>query len=178
MRCNSIAVLMESLHMRTIRDFILICSLILPVAAFAQSLSDVQAMSKEDRRSYIEAMSDDERTAMRDKWRAEFEQLPEEQKATILEQRRAKGGGGNRDRDAMRQRWESMSEEDRATAREKFRANGDRRRGNRQSMSEEERAAMREKRGEHKGQRQGGSHKGNAGAGRVESGGDAENQNN
>jgi hypothetical protein len=160
---------MESLHMRTIRNILMICSLslLLPVAASAQSLSEVQAMSKEDRRSYIEAMSEDERSAMRDKWRAEFEQLPEEQKAAIREQRQANGGGGNRDRKEMRQRWESMSEEEQAAAREKRRANWE-------SMSEEERAAYREKRGGHKGQQQGGQRKGNAGAGEVESGVDPE----
>ena len=159
--------------MRTIRNILTIISLslILPVVASAQSLSDVQAMSKEDRRNYIESMSDDERSAMRDRWRAEFEQLPEEQKAAIREQRQAKGGGGNRgrDREAMRQRWESMSEEDRAAAKEKFRAKEEKRRANFEAMSEEERAAYRAKRGEHKGQRQGGQHKGNAGDGKVES---------
>ena len=152
-------------------------SLLLPVVAIAQSLSEVQAMSKEDRRSYIESMSDDERSAMRDKWRAEFEQLPEEQKAAIREQRQAKGGGGNRgrDREAMRQRWETMSEEERAAAKEKYRANGENRRANWESMSEEERAAMREQRGKHEGQRQGDHNKGNAGAGNSESSADSEN---
>jgi hypothetical protein len=158
--------------MRTIRNILMVCSLslLLPIAASAQSLSEVQAMSKEDRRSYIESMSDDERSAMREKWRAEFEQLPEEQKAAIREQRQKQGAGGNRsrgrngDREAMRQRWESMSEEERAVAKEKFRANEQERRAKRESMSEEERAAMREKRGEHKGQPQGAQHKGNSSA--------------
>ena len=158
--------------MRTIRNILMVCSLslLLPIAASAQSLSEVQAMSKEDRRSYIESMSDDERSAMREKWRAEFEQLPDEQKAAIREQRQKQGAGGNRgrgrngDREAMRQRWESMSEEERAVAKEKFRANEQERRAKWESMSEEERAAMREKRGEHKGQPQGGQHKGNSGA--------------
>ena len=107
---------------------------------------------------------------MREKWRAEFEQLPDEQKAAIREQRQKQGAGGNRgrgrngDREAMRQRWESMSEEERAVAKEKFRANEQERRAKWESMSEEERAAMREKRGEHKGKPQGGQHKGNSGA--------------
>jgi hypothetical protein len=152
-------------------------SMLLPVVAMAQSLSDVQAMSKEDRRNYIESMSEDERSAMQDKWRSEYEQLPEEQKAAIQKQRQPKSGGGNRgrDREAMRQRWESMSEEERAAARDNFRANGENRRGNRESMSEEERAAMRAQRGEHKGQRQGERKKGNAGAGNPESGAGSQN---
>lgn len=93
--------------MRTIRRILIACSLclLLPFAATAQSLSDVQELSKEDRRAYMESMSKDERAAMRNKWRAEFKQLPEERKAAIREQRRAK--------------WESMSEEERVAAREK-----------------------------------------------------------
>jgi len=164
--------------MRTIRKILVASSLslLLPFAASAQSLSDVQAMSKEDRRTYIESMSEDERTAMQGKWRAEFEALPEEQKAAIREQRHGNRDGANRgrDREAMQQRWESMSEEERTAARAEFRAKGDKRRAKWESMSEEERAAARGKRGEHKGQRQGGHHKGNAGAGNAESGADPE----
>jgi len=146
-------------------------SLLLPLAASAQSLSDVQAMSKEDRRNYIESMSEDERSAMRDKWRAEYDQLSDEQKAAIRGQRsgnrNGKGRGG--DREAMQQRWDSMSEEERTAARDKFRANGEKRRAHWESMSEEERAAAREKRGAGKGQRHGGQRGGETGAGNPDS---------
>jgi hypothetical protein len=167
---------MESLHMRTIRKILMACSLILPFAASAQSLSDMQALSEEDRRAYIESMSEDERAAMQGKWRAEFEALPKEQKAAIREQRQGHRNGEQRgrDREAMRQRWDTMSEEERSAARDRFRANGEKRRAHWESMSEEERAAAREKRGEHKGQRQGGHHKGNAGAGKADSGAEPE----
>jgi len=166
--------------MRTIRKILMVCSLslLLPLAAAAQSLSDMQELSKEDRRSFMESMSADERTAMRDKWRAEFEQMSEEQKAAIREQRQGNRGAKKRgrDREAMLQRWESMSEEERTAARAEYRANGEKRRAKWDSMSEEERAAVREKRGEYKGQRPGGKHKDNSGAGRTETGAGPESQ--
>ena len=165
--------------MRTIRRILIVCSLSLffPLAASAQSLSDVQAMSKEDRRTYIESMSDDERTAMRDKWRAEYDQLSDEQKEAIRGQRAGNRGGKGRggDREAMQQRWDSMSEEERTAARDKFRANGEKRRAQWDSMSEEERAAAREKRGAGKGQRQGGQRGGKTGAGKPDSGANPQN---
>jgi hypothetical protein len=155
--------------MRTIQEILLVSSLslLLPFAALAQSISDVQALSPEDRREYMESMSDDERNAMREKWRAEFEQLPEDQKMAIREQRAANRNGKNRgrDREAMKQRWDAMSEEERAAAKERRRAQSDKRREQWESMSEEERAAMREQRGGYKGQRQGGQHKDHAGRG-------------
>jgi len=149
--------------MRTIHKILLASclSILLPFAAYGQSISDLQGMSPEDRRVYIESMSDDERTAMREKWRAEYENLPEEEKMAIREQRAAnqKGRAGGRDREAMRQRWDAMSEEERAAAKERRNAQNEKRRAQWESMSEEERAAARAKRGEQKGQRQGRQHK-------------------
>jgi len=55
-----------------------------------------------------------------------------------------------------------------------MRANGEKRRAKWKSMSEEERAAAREKRSEHKGRRQGGHRKGNAGAGKADTGAEPE----
>jgi hypothetical protein len=170
---------MEKLHMRTIRNILMAfgLSLLLPLAASAQSLSDVQAMSKEDRRNYIESMSEDERSAMRGKWRAEYDQLSDEQKEAVRGQRsghRDRNGRGG-DREAMRQRWDSMSEEERSAAKDKFRASGEKRRAQWDSMSEEERAAAREKRGTGKRQRQGGQHGDKSGAGKPHSGAHPEN---
>jgi hypothetical protein len=165
--------------MRTIRNILVAASLMLPLAAAAQSLSDVQAMSKEDRRAYIESMSEDERTAMRSKWRAEFDALPEEQKAAIREQRAGNRGGERRgregqggDREAMQSRWDSMSEEERAAMTERRRANKEKRRAEWDAMSEEERAAAREQRGGQKGQRKGGQHDDKEGSDQSQSGTD------
>lgn len=101
--------------MQTIQKILLISaiSLMLPLAASAQTIQDVQAMSPEDRRAYMEAMSDDERAAMREKWRGEFDSMSDEEKQAVREKRRS---GHRADRKA---RWDSMSEEERAAAREK-----------------------------------------------------------
>ena len=168
--------------MRTIRNILVTASLMLPLAVAAQSFSDMQALSKEDRRAYIESMSEDERTAMRSKWRAEFDALPDEQRAVIREQRagnrgaEGRGGKGQRgDREAMQSRWDSMSEEERAAMTERRRANKEKRRADWGAMSEEERAAAREQRGGQKGQRKGRQHGDEAGANQSESGTDPQN---
>lgn len=92
-------------------------------AAFAQSLEELQALSPEDRRAYIQAMSTDERSAMREKWRSEFDTLPAEEQQAIREQRRAE----------RRERFESMSDEQRAAVRasrdERIAARAERRQG-------------------------------------------------
>ena len=162
--------------MRTIHKILLASSLciLLPFAAYGQSINDLQGMSPEDRRIYMESMSDDERTAMRGKWRAEYENLPEEEKQAIREKRAANQSGRNRGRDheAMRQRWDSMSEEERAAAKERRQGQTEKRRAQWVSMSEEERAVAREQRGDRKGQRQERHHKakGKHGNGRLNAG--------
>ena len=42
-------------------------ALLVPATGFTQSLSDLQDLSPEDRRAYMESMSPDERAAMREK---------------------------------------------------------------------------------------------------------------
>jgi hypothetical protein len=163
--------------MRTIQKILLTMSLglLLPVAAAAQSLSDVQVMSPEDRRAYMESMSEDERTAMREKWRAEYESLPDDQKKAIREKGAANRDGRNRgrDREAMKQRWDAMSEEERTAMKDQRRAKEAERRAQWQAMSEEERAAARESRGERKGQRQGRQGKNKPAQGEANSGSDS-----
>lgn len=91
-------------------------TLLLPLAASAQSFEEIRDLSPEDRKAYMESMSDEERTAMREKWHAEYENLTDEEKQALRKER-----GANREarRAEMRERWASMSEEERAAAREK-----------------------------------------------------------
>ncbi len=144
---------MELPHMRTIHKILMITSLLLPFAASAQSITDIKNMSPDDRRTYLQSMSDDERSTMMEKWRAEFDSLPEEEQQALRAERADQRGTreGKRDREAMRQRWDSMSDEERATAKERYQARSAERRQRLESMSDEERAAAREKRGERKG---------------------------
>ena len=148
--------------MRTIQKILVVSSLslLLPFAASAQSISEIRAMSPEDRRAYMESMSEEERTVKREQWRTEFDALPDEDKEAIRNQRAAQRDGRdrNRDREAMRERWESMSDEERAVAKERRLARDEQRRARWESMSDEEKAAARARRDEHRGD--GGGHGG------------------
>ena len=97
----------------------------------------------------MESMSDDERTSMRQKWRSEYDDMSEEDKATVRKRRSESRGG---DREAMRERWNAMSDDERTAAKERRRDRGGERQARWDSMSDEERATAREKRGQHKGQ--------------------------
>ena len=118
-------------------------TLLLPVAASAQSLSDLKEMSPEDRRAAYENMSDEERTAILDQRRAEYDSLSEEEQQTMRKDYAAK----------REERWDSMSEEEREAAREKRQARREENRQRWESLSEEERAAIREKHPKRDGQR-------------------------
>jgi hypothetical protein len=133
--------------MRTREKLIMVTglSLLLPFAAAAQSISEVRALSPEDRRAYMQSMSEEERTAKREQWRAEFDALPDDQKQAMRQERSEQRG---RDREAMRERWESMSDEDRAAARDRRQARDSERRERWQSMSDADRAAARARRDE------------------------------
>ena len=94
----------------TMRKTVLtVAVLLLPMGAMGQSLSELQALSPEDRRAYMESMSDEERAAMREQWRAEAKAMSAEDRKAMREERRA--------------RWESMSDEERQAAREHRRQN-------------------------------------------------------
>lgn len=153
---------MESLQMRTIQKILVVSSLslLLPFAASAQSISDIQALSPEDRRAYMESMSKEERAAKREQWRTEFDALPDEEKQAIRDRRAAQreGRARNRDRDAMRERWDSMSDEERAAARDRRHERDEKRREHWASMSDEEKTAARARRDEQRGER--GGHRG------------------
>ena len=105
--------------MHTIQKILVVSSLslLLPFVASAQSISEIRAMSPEDRRAYMESMSADERSAKRQQWRSEFDALPEEERQAIREQRAAARDRHRARNDERRARWDSMSEEEKAAAR-------------------------------------------------------------
>ena len=115
-----------------------IVALGLSPALQAQSLSDFQNLSPEEKRAYWDSMSEQEREAKREEWRAQRDAMSDEERAAMREQMESR-------RQEMRNRWESMSEEER----DAFRAE---RRARWESMSDEERAAARERRSQHHGQ--------------------------
>ena len=140
--------------MQTIQKTLMIFGLcLLTFAVSAQSITDLQNMDREERRSFMESMSDEERSARGAKWRTEFDGMSDEEKQAIRQKRGANRGDDGRDRAAMRERWESMSDEERSQAKERRAAHSEKRRERWDSMSDEEKAAAREKRGEQDGQR-------------------------
>jgi hypothetical protein len=158
-----------------------IAAILLPLGLQAQSFSDFQNLAPEERRAYLDSMSEQERQVKREQWRAEREAMTEQERAAMREQMRAHRNSMSEEerqamREQMRSRWDGMSEEDRRAKREQMRIHRDsmtpeqrqamreQMRARWEGMSDEERAAARERRahrhhdgGRHKGGRQGGS---------------------
>lgn len=135
-------------------------SLLFPVAGIAQSVGEISELSPEDRRAYMQSMSEDERKAKRAEWRAELDAMPEADRKAIRKKMaadRPERGDGNRE--ARRERWESLSDEERAAAKAQRQEKKAQRRAAWESMSDEERAAAREKFGNKKGHRKPGGRK-------------------
>lgn len=114
---------------------------LLPLAATAQSLSDVQELSPDDRRTYMEAMSPEEREAKRAEWKAEHDAMTPEQRVAM----RARRDANQAER---RAKWESLSDEEREAKREQMRGRRAEMRERYESMSPEEREIARQARGE------------------------------
>ena len=122
--------------------------LALPLGLQAQSLSEFHDMTPEQKRAYMESLSEQEREAKREQWRGERAAMSDEQRAAMHAERMAR-------REEMRSHWNAMSEEERQAKREAMRAHREQRRTMWESMSQDERAAMRERRSEHHRGRQG-----------------------
>jgi predicted Fe-S protein YdhL (DUF1289 family) len=128
-------------------------SLLMPAAGIAQSVDEISELSPEDRRAYMQSMSEEERQAKRAEWRAQMEAMPEAERNAMREKMAAnRPQRGGRDREAMRQRWESMSDEERAAAKAERHQKKAERRAAWESMSDEERAAVKAQRQERKAQ--------------------------
>ena len=122
--------------------------LALPFAAQAQSLSDFHNLTPEEKRDYWDSLSEQERQAKREQWRAERDAMTDEERAAMHAERMAK-------REEMRAQWNALSDEEKQARRDAMRAHREERRAMWESMSAEERAAIREqhhdRRHEHRG---------------------------
>jgi len=114
--------------------------LALPLGLQAQSLSEFHNMSPDEKRAYMDSLSEQERQAKREQWRAERDAMSAEERATMHAERMAR-------REEMRAHWNELSEEEKQARREAMRAHREERRAMWDSMSPEERAAMREQHG-------------------------------
>ena len=127
-----------------------LCSMLLtlPLSLQAQSLTEFHNMTPDEKRAYMESLSEQERQAKREQWRAERDAMSDEERAAMHTERMAK-------REEMRAQWNALSDEEKAAKREAMRAHREERRAMWESMSPEERAAMREKHGNRHHGRQG-----------------------
>jgi aminopeptidase N len=114
--------------------------LALPPGLQAHSLKEFHNLGPEDKRAYLESLSEQERLAKREEWRAERDAMSAEERAAMHAERAAR-------REEMRARWNALSDEEKQARREAMRAHREERRAMWESMSPEERAAMRESRG-------------------------------
>jgi hypothetical protein len=122
-------------------------ALTLPLAIQAQSLTEFHNMSAEEKRAYMDSLSEQERLAKREQWRAERDAMSDEERAAMHAERMAR-------REEYRARWNAMSDEEKQEKREAMRAHREERRAMWDSLSPEERAAIRERHGgRHHGQR-------------------------
>ena len=114
--------------------------LALPLGLHAHSLAEFHDLSPDQKRAYMDSLSEQERQAKREQWRAERDAMSDEERAAMHAERMAR-------REEMRARWNELSEEEKEARREAMRAHREERRAMWESMSPEERAAMREQHG-------------------------------
>lgn len=125
---------------RSFTRFLAIAALLVPLGLQAQSFNDFQNLTPEERRAYLDSMSEQERQVKREQWRAEREAMSDQERAAMREQMRAHRDSMSDEerramREEMRSHWEGMSEQERQAKREQMRVHRD-------SMSPEERQAM------------------------------------
>ena len=129
-------------------------ALLLPSVSFADLADGLDEMSPEQRREYIENLSEEDRQKLRDQKRAEWQAMSDEERRAAR-QRYERNRDANRA--AMRQNWENMSEEEREAARQQYKERKAQRREIWNNMSAEEkevaRQRMQEQRGTKKGKR-------------------------
>ena len=129
------------MKLTTISGLAAAVALFLPLGATAQSLTDLEGMSHEDRRAWFEAMSPDEREAKRAELMAERDAMSDEDRQAMRDRRRAS-------HDQRRAEWDSLSDAERDAKREQRRSRHEEMRQRFESMSPEEREAFKQQRRE------------------------------
>ena len=85
--------------------------LALPLCLHAHSLAEFHDLSPDEKRAYMDGLSEQERQAKREQWRAERDAMSDEERAAMHAERMAR-------REEMRARWNELSEEEKAARRE------------------------------------------------------------
>ncbi len=127
------------MKLTTISGLAAIAALLLPLGATAQSLSELQELSPQDRRAYFDAMSPEEREAKRGELKTERDAMSDDERQVMRDRQRAS-------HDKRRAEWDSLSDEERDARREQMRGRRDEMRQRFESMSPEEREAFKQQR--------------------------------
>jgi hypothetical protein len=127
-------------------------ALLLPSVSFADVADGLDEMSPEERREYVQSLSEEDRQQLREQKRAEWQAMSDEERRAARDRYQR-----NRDKNraAMRQNWENMSEEERAAARQQYKEREAQRREIWNNMSDEEKAVARERMQEQRGMNKG-----------------------
>ena len=75
----------------------------LPLGLQAHSLKEFHNLSPEDKRAYLDSLSEQERLAKREQWRAERDAMSDEERAAMHAERAAR-------KEEMRARWNALSD--------------------------------------------------------------------
>ena len=142
-------------------------ALLIPTTGLTQVPEGLEGMTPEQRREYVQGLSEDERQALRKQLRAQWDAMSEEERAAA---RRDQADRRAANKEAMRKQWDSASEEEREVLRAKREAQKQKQREVWNNMSDEEKAVARQRmQGSRDSQRQegrGGQNKGRGERGR------------
>ena len=152
--------------MQALRSVIAIfgLALLIPTAGLTQVPDGLEGMTPEQRREYVQGLSEDERQALRKQLRAQWDAMSEEER-TVARRDQADRRAANKE--AKRKQWDSMSEEEREAARTQRETQKQKRREIWNNLSDEEKAAARQRTRDTQGQTgRGGQNKGRGEQGR------------
>lgn len=124
-------------------------ALLIPTAGLAQVPEGLEGMTPEQRREYVEGLSEDERQALKKQLRAQWDAMSEEERAAT---RREQAERRAANKEAQRKQWDAMSEEEREVARAQREAQKQKQREIWKNMSDEEKAAVRQRQRDMQGQ--------------------------
>jgi hypothetical protein len=116
-------------------------ALLMPLGSLAQAPDAPEDMTPEQRRAYMQGLTEPERQALREQKRAQWEAMSDEERRLA---RRQKSEQRDKKRAAMREHWQSLSEEEREAARQQHREQAEKYRDTWNNMTDEQKSAARQ----------------------------------
>ena len=137
-------------------------ALLLPSASIADLAAELDEMSPEERREYVQSLSEQDRQKLREQKRAEWQATSDEERQAARERYQR---NREKNRAIMRDNWDNMSDEEREAARQQYKEREAQRREIWNNMSDEEKAVARQRMQEQRGMKKGNSGKAQKGRG-------------